>query len=76
MNEIIFNKPIHKISNDAEAHLIDYLELAIKDYKYNIERPYYMRSQLDDVKVKTHLIVGNQDILLPSKKSVSNAKSL
>ena len=74
LNEIIFNKPVQQISNAAESHLIDYLELAINDYKDNTEKPYYMRSQLDNVRVKTHLIVGDQDLLLPYKKSVSNAK--
>ncbi len=74
LDKIIFHKPDHQISNEAEQHLNDYLLLAIKDYKDNTQKPYYMNSQLNKVKIDTYLMVGAYDILLPYKKSVANAK--
>ena len=33
-----------------------------------------MGNQLNDVRVKTHLLVGDKDILIPYQKSVKRAK--
>ena len=74
LERVVFHKPNHTISNDAESLLIEYLQLAIKSYKDNTEKPYYMRDQLDDIKVSTHLLVGDKDPLIPHEKSIQNAR--
>ena len=74
LDKVVLNKPAHQVSKEAQVLLIDYLLFAIKHYKDNTQKPYYMKSQLNQVKVDTYLIVGEKDILLPYKKSVTNAK--
>lgn len=75
LNEVIFNKPNHQLSDASEQHLVDYLKHSIINYKDNTEKPYYMGKQLDEVVVDTHLIVGTSDILIPYEKSVNRAKN-
>lgn len=75
LDKVVFHKPTYKISSEAEQHLIDYLSLALGQYKDNTQKPYYMKDQLNEVKVSTYLIVGKYDILLPYQKSVANAKA-
>lgn len=74
LNEIVFHKPNHKLTEDSENLLTEYLFLAISRYKDNTEKPYYMGNQLNDISVDTYLLVGENDILLPPKKSIENAK--
>jgi pimeloyl-ACP methyl ester carboxylesterase len=74
LDEIVFHKPNHALSKDSEKLLIEYLVLAISRYKDKTEKPYYMGNQLDDISVETHLLVGANDILIPPKKSIENAK--
>jgi pimeloyl-ACP methyl ester carboxylesterase len=74
LDMVVFHKPYHKVSGEAEQHLIDYLSLAIQYYKDNTQKPYYMKDQLDQIQVDTYMILGENDILLPFKKSVTNAK--
>jgi pimeloyl-ACP methyl ester carboxylesterase len=74
LDNIVFNKPEHQLSTESEKLLIEYLLLAISKYKDNTEKPYYMGGQLDNVSVNTHLLVGENDILIPPTKSIENAK--
>jgi pimeloyl-ACP methyl ester carboxylesterase len=74
LDKIVFHKPNHKLTEGAENLLTEYLVLAISRYKDKTEKPYYMGAQLDDVSVDTHLLVGENDILIPPKKSIENAK--
>lgn len=74
LDEIVFHKPNHKLSEDAENLLTEYLFLAISRYKDKTEKPYDMGNQLDDISVETYLLVGENDILIPPKKSIENAK--
>ena len=75
LDKVVFHKPLHEISYEGEQLLIDYLALAIKEYKDNTQKPYYMKDQLNQVKVDTYLILGEFDILLPYEKSIRNAKA-
>jgi pimeloyl-ACP methyl ester carboxylesterase len=74
LDRVVFCKPNHKLSNDSEILLVEYLQLAIKSYKDNTEKPYYMKNQLDEIKVPTHLLVGDKDPLIPHEKSIQNAR--
>ena len=74
LDKVVFCKPSHALSNDAESLLLEYLRLAIKSYKDNTEKPYYMRNQLDQIKTPTHLLVGDKDPLFSYGKSIQNAK--
>ncbi|MGH1334831.1 MAG: alpha/beta fold hydrolase [Aureispira sp.] len=74
LDKVVFCKPNHGLTPKAENLLVEFLELVIKQYKDNTEKPYYMGNQLNDVRVKTYLFVGDADILIPYKKSVERAK--
>lgn len=74
LDNIVFHKPNHKLSEDSENLLTEYLYLAISRFKDKTEKPYYMGNQLDDISVETYLLVGENDILIPPQKSIENAK--
>lgn len=64
LNKAVFSKPNHMLSGVSEKMLID----------YNTEKPYAMGSELSQVQVDTHLLVGDKDLLFPYQKSIDNAK--
>ena len=74
LKNIIFCEPEHQLSESAEDLLITYQKLAIASYKSNTEKPYAMSDELNDILVDTYLLVGAKDLLIPYKKSVSNAQ--
>lgn len=74
LDYMIFHKPNHQLSKDAESKLVAYLQLAISQYKDRTQKPYYMGKQLNGVSVPTYLLIGNNDPLIPPKKSIENAK--
>ncbi|MEM8525142.1 MAG: alpha/beta hydrolase [Bacteroidota bacterium] len=74
LDKAVFCKPNHALSPSAENLLIEFVELAITQYKDNTDKPYYMGTQLDNIKVKTYLLVGDQDIIIPYEKSVKRAR--
>jgi pimeloyl-ACP methyl ester carboxylesterase len=74
LDKIVFNKPKHKLTEESENLLTEYLFLVISRYKDKTEKPYYMGDQLDDISVETYLLVGENDILFPPRKSIENAK--
>ncbi|MEN0051839.1 MAG: alpha/beta hydrolase [Bacteroidota bacterium] len=74
LKHLIFCKPNHGLSKVAENLLVEYLELALTQWKDNTDKPYYMGNSLNDIKVKTYLLVGDQDPIIPHKKSVERAK--
>lgn len=73
LNQAIFSKPNHEISVEAERLLIDYELFAIKRYSDRTQKPYYMNKELDSVVNDIYLLLGENDILFPSNRSVSNA---
>ncbi|MCB0495477.1 MAG: alpha/beta hydrolase [Cyclobacteriaceae bacterium] len=74
LDKAIFSKPTHQVSDFAEQMLIDYEVFAIKQYKDNTQKPYYMGKQLAEVKADTYLLLGDKDMLFPTVKSIENAK--
>lgn len=74
LDKVVLHKPEHTLSRESESLLVEYQLLAITKYKDKTEKPYYMGSQLNDISVNTHLLVGQKDILIPYQKSVENAK--
>jgi len=74
LEKVVFHKPNHRLSEASENLLIEYLLLAISKFKDNTEKPYSMGKQLNNISVDTHLLVGENDILFPPKKSIVNAK--
>ena len=73
LEKAVFCKPVHQLSPEAEKMLVDYEVFAIKQYKDNTQKPYYMGSELSDVKVDTYLLLGDKDLLFPYQKSIENA---
>jgi pimeloyl-ACP methyl ester carboxylesterase len=76
LDKAVFSKPNHQLSALAEELVIDYEVFAISRYKDKTQKPYYMGSQLADVKVDTYLLEGDKDLLFPYQKSIDNARSL
>ena len=74
LNRVIFSKPNHQIIDKSEALLNEYLLFCLKRFKDNTQKPYYMHSELTKVQNKVYLLQGDQDLLFPIKKSISNAK--
>jgi pimeloyl-ACP methyl ester carboxylesterase len=73
LNQAIFSKPNHGISADAERLLIEYELFALKRYSDKTQKPYYMKEELDSVVNDIYLLLGDNDILFPSNRSVINA---
>lgn len=74
LDQAIFCKPNHQLSDAAEKMLIDYEVFAIRRYTDRTQKPYYMREELVSVFVDTYLLVGDRDLLFPHKHSVLNAQ--
>jgi pimeloyl-ACP methyl ester carboxylesterase len=75
LDKAVFSKPNHRLSEFSEKLLIDYEVFAIRRYKDNTQKPYYMDKQLGEVKIATYLLEGDKDLLFPFQKSIENAKS-
>lgn len=74
LDKAVFSKPDHQLSQGSEALIIEYEVFALKRYKDNTQKPYYMGKQLADVEVDTYLLEGNKDLLFPYQRSIDNAK--
>jgi pimeloyl-ACP methyl ester carboxylesterase len=72
--KIVFCSPNHVLDIEMEDLLIDYQMLALSQYKDNTEKPYYMGKDLMNVKSDMHLILGENDRLMPPQQSIANAK--
>jgi pimeloyl-ACP methyl ester carboxylesterase len=62
LDKAVFCKPTHQLSPLAEKMLIDYQIFAISRYKDKAQKPYYMDTQLAEVKVDTYLLEGDKDL--------------
>lgn len=76
LDKVVFSKPVHTLSPNAEQLLVDYEVFAIARYKDNTQKPYYMGNQLREVRMDTYLLYGTDDLLLPYKKSLKRAERL
>lgn len=74
LDKVVFSKPTHQVSPEAEQLLVDYEVFAIARYKDNTQKPYYMGNQLKEVQMETYLLLGTDDLLLPYKKSLRRAQ--
>ena len=74
LDKAVFCKPNHQLSEFGQQMLIDYEVFAITRYKDKTQKPYYMDTQLAEVKADTYLLVGEKDLLFPFQRSVANAK--
>ncbi|WP_428662585.1 alpha/beta fold hydrolase [Runella sp.] len=74
LNKAVFCKPTHELPDDYEGLLIAYEVFALKYYKDNTQKPYYMDDELKEVASEVYLIEGDHDLLFPYKTSVQNAK--
>ena len=76
MDKVVFHKPNHSLSADAEKLLIDYAVFALTRYKDKTQKPYPMGKELTKVTTPVHLILGDKDMLFPTVKSERNARKL
>jgi len=74
LDNVVFAKPNHQLSKEAENLCVEFEIKAIQDYKDNTEKPYNMGKQLNTIQTPTYMLVGDKDILMPYQKSVENAR--
>lgn len=74
LDNAVFHKPYHRLSERSEKLIIDYEEFALTRFKDNTQKPYSMKGELQHVKSDVYLLEGKRDILFPYKKSIQNAK--
>jgi pimeloyl-ACP methyl ester carboxylesterase len=75
LDKIVFCKPNHMVSDEAEQLLLDYLSYVIRNFKDKNDKPYNMSRETGGHAVPTHLILGKKDVLLPYSKSLFNAQA-
>jgi pimeloyl-ACP methyl ester carboxylesterase len=75
LDKAVLCKPNHDLSQDYKQLLIDYELFAITQYNDNTQKPYYMKGELADISTDVFLIVGENDLLFPFKKSILNAQN-
>ena len=74
LDKAILQKPNHDLPVNYKELLIDYELFALTQYKDNTQKPYYMKGELNDINTDVFLIVGENDLLFPFKKSIVNAR--
>ncbi|MEM7374144.1 MAG: alpha/beta hydrolase [Bacteroidota bacterium] len=74
LDAAVFCKPTHRLSPEAEQLLLEYQYFAITRYKDRSQKPYDMDKELYGVKVDTYLLLGENDLLFPYRKSLANAE--
>lgn len=74
LEKAVFSKPNHQLSQTAEKMLVDYEVFAITRFRDKTQKPYYMARQLAEVTINTYLLEGDQDLLFPHEKSITNAR--
>lgn len=74
LNKVVFYKEEHTLSCFAFDMLVEYQLWAIRHYKDNTEKPYYMDEQLRLVKSPVYLLIGDKDLLFPYKRSLRHAQ--
>ncbi|MEO8447666.1 MAG: alpha/beta hydrolase [bacterium] len=74
LDNAVFCKPVHKLSEASEKLITDYELFAITRYKDKTQKPYYMNDELTPIKTPVYLLVGNRDLLFPFQTSIDNAK--
>ena len=74
LNVAIFHSPHHQLQSEYFQLLVAYQKFALSRYKDNTQKPYYMGRELKEVEAEVYLLEGNEDILFPASKSISNAR--
>lgn len=74
LDQIVFYKPHHQISTEAENLLIDYEFHVISNHIDKNQKPYNMKQEVAGHNVPTHLILSDKDSMMPYKKSLRNAE--
>lgn len=69
----VFHHPTHVLSPEALKLCLDFEEYVLKHYKDKTQKPYYMKTELNDILVPVYLLLGDQDLLFPTYKSEKNA---
>lgn len=75
LNTIVFCRPNHTLSEQANKLLIEYQLLALTRHVDKAQKPYYMDKQLSESNVDTYLLEGDQDIIFPYQKTITNAQT-
>lgn len=74
LEKAVLCKPNHWLSEERMKLLIDYEVYALRNYRDNTQKPYFMNGELRNVKCNVYLIEGDKDLLFPYQQSIKNAK--
>lgn len=75
LDAAVFSKPNHQLSASAEELIVDYEVFALRRYKDNTQKPYFMGEELKRVTSDTYLLEGDKDLLFPFQRSIDNARA-
>lgn len=70
LDNVVFGKPVHQLSEQAEKLLIDFEVYVIRNYKDKGQKPYDMKDQLAQVESDVYFLLGDCDILFPYQKTI------
>lgn len=74
LNNAVLHPPTHQLSAQAFQHLLHYQSYVLKNYNDKTQKPYAMGKEMDQVKTKVWILLGDKDPLFPFAKSESNAR--
>ena len=75
LDNAVFYKDLHVVSQAAKKLIIEYELFAITQYRDKTQKPYPMKgNELEDVISDVYLLVGDKDMLFPYKRSVKTAR--
>ncbi|MEZ5426815.1 MAG: alpha/beta hydrolase [Pyrinomonadaceae bacterium] len=76
MNRMVFT-PEEKPEGELWRQLADYIEISVKDFEFGGDYPTKLAdAEIVRLKAETHLIVGENDALIPQHKTVKRARKL
>jgi len=76
LKKAVFCAPEHDLTSASMLMLTEYEVFALKRYKDNTQKPYFMGVELTNVDCPVYLVEGDKDLLFPFEKNIANAKKL
>lgn len=75
-DKIVLHPPSHVVSPAAYELMMDYMRLALRDFKFAGDYPEPLRAdELKAVPHEIHLVLGDQDLLFPTAGTLAIAKA-
>lgn len=76
LDESVFCKPEHRLTDEAEKLIVEYELYALKNYRDKTQKPYAMKGEMDHCITPAYLLLGDADRLFPYQSQIKNAKKM